>query len=137
VLATDQIKVITTDGDRDGDGLPDNWEITYGFDADKSNANEDPDVDGSSNLTEYQAGTDPLDPKSVFRIKDVEMDGTLFTFEVKGKRGKKYTVYSRSTLNKNSSWSATLSAGPLEEDSDLEFEIPMSGTTRFFRLGVQ
>jgi hypothetical protein len=47
--------------DRDGDGMPNDWEIAYGFDPDDdSDASEDADDDGFTNLQEYLAGTDPL-----------------------------------------------------------------------------
>lgn len=46
--------------DTDEDGLPDWWEILHGFDPEEpSDAEEDPDGDGYSNLEEYLAGTDP------------------------------------------------------------------------------
>ena len=51
------------DPDNDGDGLPDVWEVTYDLDANSSvgddGADGDPDVDGYTNLEEYQAGSDP------------------------------------------------------------------------------
>lgn len=47
------------------DGIPDVWKKKYGFDIlDATVAKADPDGDGFSNLEEYRAGTDPLDPKS-------------------------------------------------------------------------
>ena len=51
--------------DTDGDGMPDWWEIQYNFNInDPSDASEDFDDDGYTNLQEYQAGTDPTDPNS-------------------------------------------------------------------------
>lgn len=51
--------------DTDGDGIPDNWEIQYGLNpSDGSDAAADLDGDGSSNLREFQAGTDLGDPAS-------------------------------------------------------------------------
>lgn len=45
--------------------IPDKWKKKYGFDPlDTTVANADTDGDGFSNLDEYRAGTDPLDPKS-------------------------------------------------------------------------
>ncbi len=45
--------------DTDGDGMPDVWEIAYGLNPLVNDGNEDADLDGLSNLEEYQAGTDP------------------------------------------------------------------------------
>ena len=57
--ATDSV-VILLDSDRDGDGLPDNYEETYpGLDPDVPDALEDTDGDGLSNASEHQYGTRP------------------------------------------------------------------------------
>ncbi|MBE0543736.1 MAG: DUF11 domain-containing protein [Verrucomicrobia bacterium] len=46
--------------DRDGDGLPDDWELTYGLDPDNPlDAQFDSDCDGLTNLEEYLAGRNP------------------------------------------------------------------------------
>lgn len=51
------------EGDQDGDGLPDTWEIENGLNPlNASDASQDPDSDGLSNVQEYQAGTNPRDP---------------------------------------------------------------------------
>jgi hypothetical protein len=53
--------------DLDENSLCDDWEMAYlgyiGVDP-----NDDPDGDGLSNWAECKAGTDPLDPQSVFRL---------------------------------------------------------------------
>lgn len=47
--------------DTDKDGIPDLWEQQYGLNIDNpSDAEEDPDADGLTNLEEYLAGTNPL-----------------------------------------------------------------------------
>ncbi len=61
------VRIIDPNADADGDGLPDDWERLYFKDLSHS-ANEDADQDGSSNLAELEAGTNPVDPESVLRI---------------------------------------------------------------------
>jgi len=50
--------------DSDGDGMHNSWETTYLLDPDKDDAGDDADVDGYTNLAEYQGGTDPQNPLS-------------------------------------------------------------------------
>jgi hypothetical protein len=56
-------KVVTAQShqyDSDGDGMPDQWEITYGLNPTNSaDAAQDADGDGLTNLQEYQLGTNP------------------------------------------------------------------------------
>jgi hypothetical protein len=51
--------------DSDGDGLPDAWETQHFGDTTSQDGAGDPDGDGSANLAEYQAGTDPTSASSV------------------------------------------------------------------------
>jgi RHS repeat-associated protein len=60
---------LSTDADSDNDGMPDCWEVRYGFNPfDPSDAGEDADGDGLTNLEEYQYGTNPL-------LADTDGDG--------------------------------------------------------------
>jgi CheY-like chemotaxis protein len=56
--------------DWDGDGLPDDWEITHGLNPWVNDADIDSDGDGLTNLEEYGRGTDPFNP-------DTDGDGIL------------------------------------------------------------
>ncbi|HTS17888.1 MAG TPA: hypothetical protein VMP11_09970 [Verrucomicrobiae bacterium] len=59
-----------------GDGIPNGWKQQYGFDPfDPTVANADPDHDGFTNLQEYQAGTNPTNNASAFRIISAVPDG--------------------------------------------------------------
>ncbi|MFT4939232.1 MAG: hypothetical protein ACI88A_002268, partial [Paraglaciecola sp.] len=59
VLAS-RLIIVTTAGDLDGDGLPDDYEMQNGLDpSDPIDAYEDMDKDGLSALEEFNAGTDP------------------------------------------------------------------------------
>lgn len=56
--------------DSDNDGLPDDWEIAFGLDkSNPADAKEDFDSDGSNNLAEYLAATNPLNPNSVLKLQ--------------------------------------------------------------------
>lgn len=51
--------------DHDGDGMPTNWENTYGLNPnDATDKSEDLDKDGFTNFEEYSFGTNPADAKS-------------------------------------------------------------------------
>ncbi|HDD59536.1 MAG TPA: hypothetical protein ENF69_01130, partial [Euryarchaeota archaeon] len=52
------------EGDYDGDGMPNGWEIENDLDPFIDDSGDDEDDDDYTNLEEYQAGTDPWDPYS-------------------------------------------------------------------------
>ena len=57
-----ELKSLPSPLDSDTDGMPDEWEKRYGFDAhDASNTSEDKDNDGYTNIEEYLNGTDPTE----------------------------------------------------------------------------
>ena len=67
-----------TERDSDNDGIPDRVEIAWGLNPlDPADAKGDLDNDGFTNLEEYQAKTDPKDPKShpalvnLLRVKEL------------------------------------------------------------------
>jgi hypothetical protein len=63
--------------DGDGDGLLDAWEIQYfgSTNAVNGGVSADPDGDGLNNLAEFQAGTDPTNNASTFRVTSVVYTG--------------------------------------------------------------
>src|SRR5262249_10255985 len=94
--------VITIVADTDGDGLPDDWERFYNMDpTDPSDAAQDIDIDGVSNLDEYRFGSDPVDRETIPSVFLVAEGGTpprlalLFTAYAE----KTYTVLWRDSLD--------------------------------------
>ena len=58
--------------DTDNDGMPNWWEVTFGFNSNNAtDAAKDADGDGFSNLQEFLAGADPTNSSSAFRITTV------------------------------------------------------------------
>ncbi len=50
--------------DRDGDGMPNRWEVNHGLNANRANARGDKDHDGLRNIGEFRHRTDPTDVDS-------------------------------------------------------------------------
>ena len=76
---TKQPELVKIEVDTDRDGMPNEWELQYGFNPnDAKDAALDADSDGFTNLEEYEAKTDPKDAKSHPDYLDfVSVRGTL------------------------------------------------------------
>lgn len=83
--------------DSDGDGLADGWEEFY-FGNHSPSASADPDGDGFTNTQEQLAGTNPLDPTSLFRTTAFTKSGTTINVSWRGRVSQAYRVYFSSTL---------------------------------------
>lgn len=82
--------------DSDADGLPNEWEIQYGFDPfDNLEADWDLDGDGFHTLAEHIAVTDPTNALSYFAITGLE-GGT--NVQVYGRAGRSYALWSSTNL---------------------------------------
>ena len=93
------------DGDSDGDGIPDWWEVLYFGGVLAGDALGDADGDGVLTLHEFYAATDPGDPRSVFRIVDIiwnQNGDIVITFSCSPDR--LYTLEERAELDAGS-WS--------------------------------
>ncbi len=63
-LLVEVINDSTAADDSDGDGLPDDWEVTYFGDTTSQSGGGDPDVDTFTNVQEYLGGTNPTNGTS-------------------------------------------------------------------------
>ena len=89
---------LALDPDRDGDGLPNDWEIAHNLDPDSDVGLDgslgDVDEDGASNNHEFQAGTDPRDARSVFTMWINPLSATQLEIRWKTVPGLRYSLES-------------------------------------------
>jgi len=60
----DNVAMLDLSDTTDNDGMHTSWEISIGLDPNVDDADEDPDLDGLTNLEEYEQGYDPSNPFS-------------------------------------------------------------------------
>ena len=97
------------DLDSDSDGIPDWWMLAYfnhptGQVGDNSMAGQDADGDDMNTLQEYQAGTDPTDPDSVFEITRIDAVGTDLQLNWKTVATKSYQLQRSPTPDNAGPW---------------------------------
>lgn len=83
--------------DADLDGMPDSWEIAQ-FGSTDVLPNMDADEDGCNNLTEYVAGTDPLNAQSMFTIQEFVPNAGGYVISWNSVEGRSYQVLKSSNL---------------------------------------
>ncbi|HXX42804.1 MAG TPA: alpha-amylase family glycosyl hydrolase [Chthoniobacterales bacterium] len=93
----------------DTDGIPDWWRLAYfdhavGEDGDGSRGSDDPDGDGLTNLQEYLAGTNPLDPSSRFAIINIAIVGNDVQITWSSVSGKSYQLQRADSPDSGADW---------------------------------
>lgn len=109
------------DEDSDGNGLPDDWELEH-FGYIGVDPNADADGDGTSNLMEWLAGTDPNDATSVFR-PDVHRDGDALVLTVPTREGRVYRIWGSGDLGE---WDLLDSVDG--DGTEMAWSYPLDGT---------
>ena len=131
-------------------GIPLNWIVRYivptdptvpGLDPYVNQADMDNDNDGSPNIEEYLAGTDPTDPLSFFGITSIRMstekEGTVIEISWNAVDGKDYRLYSATGVGSGVTW--TVVAGTYEVIGGTATQVvPYDGveTTLCFKVEV-
>jgi Bacterial TSP3 repeat len=108
-MAFVQTDTIAPGIDSDGDGIADAWELTYTNTLRAFTASSDTDHDGSTDLEEYLAGTNPLDPNDNLRITLFTRVGTYNTLWWTSEPDRFYRVERRAALGAASPWETYLS----------------------------
>ena len=133
-----QTDLIRMGADSDGDGIPDAWERLNFGNLSTANGTSDRDGDGSTDLSEYGADTDPTDSSSNLRITDYSTDpgGSPGRIEWTSVASRLYRIQKRTDLNAGFGWSE-IGLGLISPDpgptSSRDFSDPAS-PQRYFRV---
>ncbi len=123
--------------DRDGDGIPDDWEITNFGSATNATADSDYDGDGMIDLHEWMAGTDPKNSASALKFEAVAPSSTnanTLVIQWQSISGKSYRVMSTDALE--GSWMTNRSGIQATAPSNTE-PVPMDSASSFFRIELE
>lgn len=125
--------------DHDSDGLPDAWELEFGFDpfsaTGDNGADADPDGDGLSNLDEFTCGTVPVDPNSVFRLKSISIKNNETLLRFRAIPGRIYRIIYSADIN-TGEWNVLTNIPAPETTQDITITDPSPQQTRFYRLVI-
>lgn len=129
--------VATGSADGDGDGMDDSWEEYYFVttDAVGGGPNDDWDGDGSSNLTEWGAGTNPTDPADLFCVKLFSISGTSVDVSWSSVSGKTYAIQKCTDLTDNS-WGSVVSGIDASSPTN-SYNLTSEDTKAFYRVVVE
>jgi len=122
--------------DRDGDGMPDDWEIAHQLNPDYAgDAALDPDQDGFSNLQEYLAGTDPHDSASLLSFEPVAVRNGAIVLQFTQVAGKSYSVLYRDSFS-GGAWLKLKDVPPSSITTMTEVVVapPVDSRERYYRL---
>jgi len=126
---------LLTMGDRDNDGMPDQWEVDNELNPDNpADALLDADNDGCTNLHEYLAGTDPNDPASALKLT-VNTQGSAVRLQFPVVAGRSYTIQRRDDLSA-SPWTKLQDFPPAQSNGFAETtdSSPTNSPQRFYRV---
>jgi len=129
---------LNINADSDGDGMPDGWELDYGFNpVSDLDAATNADGDSFNNGQEYLADTDPGDSSSFFTITAVTHSAQL-SIHFKSSADRNYTLMSCTNLL-NDTWQNVPLRGPRagEVDGDDSMLVTPDQPHEFYKIKVE
>ena len=120
------------EGDSDGDGLPDRWEMVH-FGSLTAVPEEDPDNDAMTNVEEYVAGTTPTDPGSSLRAAMTQSDDGTLRLAFMAVAGRAYALYSADQVDGPWRKAGEL---PVTGAGQIELTLEPSDEHRFYRVVI-
>ncbi len=128
------VTAVTTLADGDGDGIPDDWETRYGFNAGSAaDRSADSDGDGMTNWEEYQAGTDPTNALSLLKFESMIWTNGSLRLSYQSMSNRTYAAQVSSSLS-GTNWQ-TLERRVATRSNKIDFVTDAQATTnRFYRI---
>jgi hypothetical protein len=121
--------------DSDADGLPDQWEDANGFNKnDSTDASQDADRDGFTNVAEYIAGTDPRNASSRLAVTGISGAATLPVIQFNTVVGKTYSLQYRNSLLPSTTWKTLETVDGTGGSVALQDTNAVDRTQRFYRV---
>jgi hypothetical protein len=120
--------------DSDGDGMPDGWEDEYFGSATGGDPAGQADADGTSNLDEFIADTDPTDADSRPPQLEIRRSGEDFELSIATSASRRYWLDDSEALDKPN-WACRFPATP-GTGSPASWPWSMAVTSRYFRCRV-
>jgi len=135
-VTTSAAVIVTVLADTDGDGLPDVWEEEYFGGPTNAEAQSDADGDGMTNLSEFIAGTNPLDSQSRLECQLIIEPGGGVLVRFGTVTGRRYRVEYKDDLAATATWEPLMD--DIEGDGTVKNVPDLLATgQRFYRVKVR
>jgi len=125
--------------DRDGDGLPDDWELAQGLSPYSAEGPDgslgDPDADGVNNHVAYTSGRAAWVGPTHLVCRVVPGSPPLIHLEFNVVQGRRYQVLSREARS-DASWQLEYTASPGAVAPNLQLTLPRTEAARWYRVRV-